>query len=775
MVLFVVVPTTFSCGGSKTYCYFNFYGDKCTIDNQSEAHIQINLGEEDLMFQIVPEEKYILPKEIKTESPNITYDSDQGIIKISKVLGDITISATAEYGYSHFSFAGVNCAINDQKIYNEDILTGTKDIVYYVKPLDGYVLPTEIDGVDGTNITYNKEDGSIHISEMTSDINIAAVSKYKYSFTFTGTNCMINGSDTYSTDLIEGDQTIVFTINPTDKYIYPLKKDVVITGKGAKNAIYNETDGTITITEVTGNINVKAETTQEENIILRFDPDNGNDPFKMWTKNNTPIDPPENPTKKDKIRKYIFNGWHRVLLDGIESEPFDFKKPENYYGSIINLKALWEDGDLNNYVINAENTNHIAFETTDGDDLTNIEITANKDFIFVMKIVDQSNDSEYILPDVLDIFVGDSKIPLAREKYGVQWSETTAYVLIYGENITGDIVVSSEGAVLIEHYNYKIEASYGVEKIENGEHRINEPLQITFIPTENYTLPKAENIYVYFDGIEEYVSPAEQLASPNCVYNDKTGVLTISSTENQPWIKTNISIYVRANNYQLLNDLKWEEISSLGNCGYAKYLFYIGEKKTISVYNHAHIIMIIDFDFDRKSSTIVRAPYTFQFYNIVTKDYGQSYNTPWNKTGFEKGDNCDYRKSNLNDFVNNTVFKALPPELQSRIISVSKKAELANKDGEVYTTVDFDTRLFPLSASEMTRKNKEAYSLYKNAKKNDYARPRVGAGNEDYWARTPYGGDGYKQFYGAKVQSAYNSICGELVWMGYGVTPAFCI
>lgn len=789
LTLFVVIPIASSCG-SKTY-YFNFYGDNCAIDGQSEFHTKINLGDEDLTFQLAVDKNYILPKEIETGSPEVTYDSDQGIIKISEVKGDVTVSATAEHGYSHFSFAGVNCAINNQPIYNEDLLTGTKDIVYYVKPFDDYVLPAEIDGIDGTGATYNKNDGSIHIPEISSDITLAAVSKYKFQFTFFGENCVIKGDDEYSSDLIEGEENIVFTIKPCSKYLYP--DTVTISGDGAANASYDKNNGSITISKVIGSVEVKAIAKQQtEEVTFRFDPDNGSEPFHMWTDTNTPLTPPANPTKKDKIWTYTFLGWYRVTKDGTENTPFDFN--QTYTDTSINLIAKWSEAAVNQYKAYASDASTLAFTTMNDQKLVNFTIDAGSDFHFKMKVIKSSvsNDIDYVVPSMIDIFVDGNNIPLSKTaEYDItpNEDETQAEVTIHGDKVTGNINISSEGAVLGGQYNYEVK-SFGLKSIESGTHNISEPLQIKFEPDDTYALPKAENIYVYFDGIDEYVSPEEGYF--NCTYDSKTGTLAIASSVGSLWIKNNIKIFVRANNYDLLNKSEWEEISSYGERNYAQYMFYVGEKKAVNVFGHAHLVMIIGFHqdmhwkfelYDEEGSLNPRlikvvSPITFQFYNIITKkeQEGKMLVTSWNKTGREEGDNFDYSKSKLNTFLNNTVYDALPEDLQKCMKGlVSKKIDLSDEEGSVYDTVDYTTKLFPLSINEMTATSSEAYTYYKTNVK-DYARAPVGGDFNGYWTRSPAGLLGVH--YRAWRIIYYNGKCSfdsDVVWTEFGVVPAFCI
>lgn len=527
----------------------------------------------------------------------------------------------------------------------------------------------------------------------------------------------------------------------------PAFDQVKFDGEGKENASYDPETGTITISEVTGSVNVTAETVDRYQIMVTFDKDNGEDDSKLATFAGIPIAPISNPAKQDSIYSYIFKGWYKVNKGGMEEEEFDFTDPDNYYDDFT-VKAKWVQGSRQTYHAEATNANHLEFTTIDGKPLDyDRNVKAGLEYKFKMNAINNSSNPtpEYTVPNILTIKVGDDAgdLPLTADEYTIEANadRTSATVTISDKKTLYNIHISSDkGAVRQGTYNYEIAGLFGLEEIQGGTHDTSAgPLQLTFTPTGSYSSPKGENIYVYFDGIGEYVSPDEGYSY--CEY--KNNVLTIVDT----YIVNSISIVARANDYELLNNLAWKQISSIGARGYAQYLFYIGEKKTVILYGNVHRVMIVDFYKDVEYTT--QAPYcpmTFQFYDIVTKNSGSPYQTVWNNDGHEKGDNFNYSTSQLQNFLSNDIYKNLPNDtnadaLLPYIKLVGKEAQISEDGGKTYIKRPFSAHLFNLSTGEYDKNwgwGEGIYSYY-DIYKNDFQKSAVNGGVSQYWTRSQAG------------------------------------
>lgn len=477
--------------------------------------------------------------------------------------------------------------------------------------------------------------------------------------------------------------------------------------------------------------------------------------------------------------RYVFNGWHEVV-DG-EMETAAFKFEEEPVDHDILLKVKWGITP-NLYSANATDTDNLKF-LKNGKSLTNITATAGQPFTFEMK----TTNSEYNVPSSLQISIGGK--PVLVKGYTVnidQKDPTKATVTIDANKLVGAIKIVGD-AVRAGNFVYEVPYHYGLKSITSDTHDLVNPLTISFAKESvNYGFPKPESVYVQFDNCEgtekvQWVSPAEDesYVKEYCSYNPDNGQLTIKPKH----INNHIKIIARADGYNLLNTLKWNDgdeldINDASETGLAPYLFYLGEKKTVKVNGKDHQVRIIGFNHDVDQNNN-RVGITFEFAGLIK--YGDKFATSsWEDKSDFYSTNYNFVHSDLNNFLNSgsgCVFYNIEEDLRSVIKTVNKKVGLQ----ESYTTdLPYTTKLFPLSYEEIggtgtdyAHGEGEVYDYFKDI---DYeelkARRTKGGGYDDqYWLRSP------------KTNSNNGAWCvtytGDLDYLVIGarqtVSPAFCV
>lgn len=141
----------------------------------------------------------------------------------------------------------------------------------------------------------------------------------------------------------------------------------------------------------------------------------------------------------------------------------------------------------------------------------------------------------------------------------------------------------------------------------------------------------------------------------------------------------------------VLQNLTWQEISDFGAQGLAKELFSVGDTKTFKAGSYTLTARIIDFDHDDLSSG-GKAPITFDTVEVYPEEMQWDSNTDTSTTVY-------YNKSDINEWLNVTLFKRLESDLQNNIKTVSKKyVDNANKK----TTSIMNVKLWLVSDSELS-------------------------------------------------------------------------
>ena len=119
-------------------------------------------------------------------------------------------------------------------------------------------------------------------------------------------------------------------------------------------------------------------------------------------------------------------------------------------------------------------------------------------------------------------------------------------------------------------------------------------------------------------------------------------------------MRSNVAIRARSPEYRLLDDLSWSQISKYSARGWAPYMFYLGEEKTVPVDGLNHNVRIIGFNHD---STDLEHPdetkvgITFDFVEVISNKKDR-IPTLWNNK-YIGSNNYNFPDTTLNDFLNN--------------------------------------------------------------------------------------------------------------------------
>lgn len=432
---------------------------------------------------------------------------------------------------------------------------------------------------------------------------------------------------------------------------------------------------------------------------------------------------PKDPNKQDNIWNYRFDGWYNngAIFDLVNT---------HIYGDTY-LKAKWIQESRKTYRMMAANGEHLIFTKTDGQEFSQMQITAGEPLSFLIKLNEDSSNGDigYVLPSSINIYVNDSTRPLTSG-YTItpQADNKTALVTIDANKVVGDISITGD-AVLEGSYHYEVLQTYGVETSSKSGDVSTETFKLSFVPMGPYDLPKAENIYIQFDDAEgdepiQWISPKDYIKwDEYCTYDEKKGVLTIKSNH----INNNIRIVARAHSCPLLDLLSWKEIEELSFENLAPYIFYLGEEKKIILNEQIHRVRIIGFNQDYCGKVSNRVGITFEFANVISDSQGQSLAIPWNDVDSVEASNDDYTVSTIDNALNGrniqnvlwaekgkttwskkyvtSVYEMLPYDLKQILKSVTKSVSYFDYDEVIYKEKWFNREIFLLSPKEMGFEN----------------------------------------------------------------------
>lgn len=442
---------------------------------------------------------------------------------------------------------------------------------------------------------------------------------------------------------------------------------------------------------------------------------------------------------------YSFKGWDKNIAKGIVEDTV--------------FTAQYRTLHKFSITVNDDATSDLSFTTIDDQPLNTVKAYENRDFTFKVK---STNESCYV-PSLLNIVVNNMGPLIVGTAYTMEFSTdnadySEAKVTIKAASVVGDIIISGSG-VESDKRNYSIYGHYGLRFIEDGSVDKDDDLIITFEPESSYKLPKAEDVFVYYDKEKGWVNPYKN--SGFAEYNESNGNLTIHSS----FARTNIAIIARAHEYNLLGKSSWNYINAISVRGIAPYVFALGEKKTISLYGSEkqQDIRIIDFNRDDLAAG-GKAGITFDFVNTIS-----DYITPWNNKTLSSTAEDFINTSNLNECLqrNGDVYEKMPDLMMKVVKDVTKQVDVKN-NGQ-WTQKSYETKLFPLSQEEIDEKSSTKYQFF--TKKSDRVK-----GLSNYWLRSPSKKEDTDAIY---VSGGISILGGDfkttLASYKYAVAPAFCV
>lgn len=228
-----------------------------------------------------------------------------------------------------------------------------------------------------------------------------------------------------------------------------------------------------------------------------------------------------------------------------------------------------------------------------------------------------------------------------------------------------------------------------------------------------------------------YVKPSDVILDKETeyrFYNDN-GDLYIN-------LQSDLSITGACDMYKPLDECSWAAINRAVNDKAASKAFKIGDTKKVQLKHQANniyqTVRIIGFNHDELSDGTGNAGITFEFADLISDENGYSLATPWNWTEGESSTNYNYFDSNLRKAIDDggadttkicwcrkgetsvsteepykkSVYDMLPDDLKADGILKEVKKVVATT--ESYTADTYNTKLFPLSYSEIDIISKKA-------------------------------------------------------------------
>ena len=374
--------------------------------------------------------------------------------------------------------------------------------------------------------------------------------------------------------------------------------------------------------------------------------------------------------------------------------------------------------------------------------LSEIEAKYNKNLVFYMVPETYQNSESYICPSSLNIFVGSRSFPLLKDTdYVIEDAIETERpalikkVTIFGNKIVGDVTIGGE-AMKKSYYKVEFISSYGI-KTPNPEllfflNQTDAAINFDFAP--GYSIFSEENIYVKFNDEDGWLSPLDDKFKQYATFNldDKNIKIKPSVISDDTNV---VEIVCRTKDYPLLETLQWSEINNISLSGMSKYVFYLGEEKSLRLLNPEtgsfqkvlHTVRIVDFNHDCQNLSEPESVVgmTFEFIEPISDDHGAIIPVPW-----YLNDSYDYTKSYLHHFLADTetskdvpdvLYKYLPTDFYNVVKQVEKNytpAEWKGKDRRwVRYLSSYKTKFFAPARVEIAEKSDSSEWYH-----NDYSR-----------------------------------------------------
>lgn len=216
-----------------------------------------------------------------------------------------------------------------------------------------------------------------------------------------------------------------------------------------------------------------------------------------------------------------------------------------------------------------------------------------------------------------------------------------------------------------------------------------------------------------------------------------------------------------------LASLGWDVVASCAKKGVAKYLWNIGDKKTLTVDGVTYTAVIIGFDHDNVANAgsygRSKAGITWQLLDCLNTTY-QMNSSNTNNGGWTS---CAMRTSTMA-----TLLDKLPTALKNNIVPVTKLTSAGNQSTQINSTTD---SLFLLSEIEIfgaTRYSKAGEGVqYEYYAAGNPTVKKVNGSASVWWERSPYGSNAtYFCHVNSGGNANYNGANGSS-----GVAFGFCV
>ena len=337
---------------------------------------------------------------------------------------------------------------------------------------------------------------------------------------------------------------------------------------------------------------------------------------------------------------------------------------------------------------------HLSFTTESGDDLNGATFTEGKEFKFKVK----AENSYTLIPEGIGIYVGNSAMFPLLDGYTFTFTKddkTEALITIDGNRATDNMYI--EGIAKQEgYYIYSVPVMGGVSldgKAPIGYQEEGANLVLPFVGNEKeggdtYEKPGEDDFLICCND-DEFKLPTEMEAG---IVTVSDGTLTIDSSK---ITSDYVLITARAHDSsEYLENLSWSEIKEISTNGLAKYIFNIGDEKSLKIGNNTYHVRIIDLNHDHNEQGAV-AGLTFQFEEVISSPSKNAQLTMWNKNFTS----AHFDGSSLNTALNSALLGDLPKDLQKNIMEVQKYVGVYNSG---WGLGHYNTKLFPLSHAEMS-------------------------------------------------------------------------
>ncbi|MCQ2794820.1 MAG: DUF6273 domain-containing protein [Bacilli bacterium] len=313
----------------------------------------------------------------------------------------------------------------------------------------------------------------------------------------------------------------------------------------------------------------------------------------------------------------------------------------------------------------------------------------------------------------------------------------------------------------------------------------------------------AQSLYkeFHFEGNKPFKVPLKSNISIKKTGTDETVEYKYSGGNIFIPVVGNLTVTAAGSTYHKdLETSSWDEIAEISATGRADEFFKVGDTKAVTLkgQSFAHTVRIIDFNHDDLADGSGKAGITFEFVELLTKgDKTGPFPYVWDETN-----NCDYRQSDINGFLNAEdgigVFSQLPDDLRkegiikpvNKLVGVNEE-EIEGRDNFKATSFDGFTypKLFLLAYDEIHNHSGTYYDYVTPGEAGiyEYYKGHSGDTDEDktyrikkivdgdngynYWLRSPYTKN--NRYVYRIYETGIMNLDGSTA--PHSIAPAFCI